>query len=183
MNTHPTDSIVTLIDYSACGPAHSDYPAALQDRNGSFCKLTRALSEVNIPRFQALARSAVLNQTSYDDMVQLIREFLADRFGFRVLIALPDGRVIFDSFRADDLFASPAPIPAITDNSFANARAGTIAENHNTRVAIISAQLNESGIGYEQKYSTTTLVRDAYIARRLGEQFDNFGTFRLSTAV
>lgn len=181
MSGCPTESIVTLIDYSACGVSHDrDYPSVLVERNGPFCQLSKAFSEINIPRYQALMKSVLLNQVSYDNLVRLTREYLADHFGFRILICLPDGRVIFDSIRADDLLTSPALVPTITDNSFFNARAGTIAENHNTRVAIISAQLNESGVGYEQRYSTTTNNKQVYVARRLGLQFDNFGTFRLS---
>jgi len=177
------DSIVSLNNYSPCGPVNNicGFPPMFLQPDGPFCPVFKGLSEVNLFRYQALVKSALLNRPSYDLLVRVSREYLMDnRSDFRILIALPDGRVIFDSSRADDLLTEPALVPAANDNSFQNALNGTIGENHNTRISILNAQLLESGLGYEQRFSTTTLRRETYIAKRLGAQFDNFGTFRLS---
>jgi len=65
-------------------------------------------------------------------------------------------------------------------NTYANFLAKAINENHNTRAAVISAQLFKCGYGVERKFSTSTSSFETYFAARLGGQFDSAGTARLS---
>jgi hypothetical protein len=87
--------------------------------------------------------------------------------GGRLVITLPDGTVVIDTAKT-------------TKNTYANYQNKLINENHNTRIAILNAQLQTSGIGYETKYSTTDKKSENYLARRLGAYLNNSGTARLS---
>ena len=90
--------------------------------------------------------------------------------GFRILVALPDGTVRFDSSKT-------------TNNTWANANSKTINENHNTRPAIMSAQLTCDGNGNEIKFSTSTGAFEAYSAKRIVNEYgSNGGTVRVSKA-
>ncbi len=66
------------------------------------------------------------------------------------------------------------------DNTFENAVNKAIDENHNTRVSIMSAQLNDEGKAWEEKLSTSSSTVENYVSERCGNQFENFGTVRLS---
>jgi hypothetical protein len=58
----------------------------------------------------------------------------------------------------------------------------TVNENHNSRIAIVSAQLYPCGVGIESKLSTSTGTTESYVALRLGKHLNSAGTARLSTA-
>jgi hypothetical protein len=88
----------------------------------------------------------------------------------RILVSLPGGAVIFDSSKGEK-------------NTYPNFVSKSINENHNTRVAIISSQLDKCGVGYEDKFSTTTSGNEKYVAVCLGQRFRNYGTFRISYKV
>lgn len=92
----------------------------------------------------------------------------------RVLVALSDGKVVIDT---------SVPPSAPNANTFANYTTGDIGENHNTRVAIMSAQQQVNGVSYETKYSTTTGTQQAYVAMRAGPFRNSAGTIRLSVNV
>jgi hypothetical protein len=85
----------------------------------------------------------------------------------RVVITLPDGTVVVDSNAGN--------------NSFANYKAKTINENHNSRIAIHVAQHYQCGFGLETKISSSTGNVEAYFALRLGVHLDSAGTARIST--
>ena len=88
--------------------------------------------------------------------------------GFRLLVTQPDGSVTYDSSKGDA-------------NTYANAQAGTINENHNTRMSIMSAQLTCDGRGNEIKQSTSTGQTEAYQAQTIKDLYGaNKGTVRLS---
>jgi len=88
----------------------------------------------------------------------------------RVLYCEPDGTVIFDSSKG-------------SNNTFANFDSKSINENHNTRVAIMSAQSFVSGYGAEVKSSTSTGRVEVYAGTIVGgSQFNNRGTIRVSYA-
>jgi hypothetical protein len=122
-----------------------------------------------------LLLSEVSDQKSYE--VLLARaELIASRVtDGRVLVALPDGTVVLDTARPDD---PQNLLPS--GNSFQHFEDKTVNENHNSRVAILSAQLFPCGIGAESKLSTTTGDTESYVAIRLGAHLDNLGTVRLS---
>ncbi len=118
-----------------------------------------------------LIDAAVENACGYSNLMnsmQLILNYHLPKV-VRILIALPDGTVLYDSSRGGNN----------TYNNFLNKE---INENHNTRVAIIDAQLNKCGIGYERKnsLSQSTPSKTIYVACRVGTQYNNSGTFRLS---
>ena len=91
----------------------------------------------------------------------------ANNAGLRVIVTLSDGTVAFDS---NSSF-----------NSFVDFRAKKINENHNSRLAILSAMLSNSGVGLEQKFSTSTNKFTNYIAQRVGLSAQNsMGCVRIS---
>ena len=74
--------------------------------------------------------------------------------GLRVLVALADGTVCYDSARGDS-------------NTFNNFQSKSINENHNSRVAILQALLSNNGVGFETKLSTSTNSVTNYLAQRI----------------
>eukprot|EP01084_Bolivina_argentea_P249831 418373_1 len=86
------------------------------------------------------------------------------------LLALADGTVIYDARHGHH-------------NTFENAKNKVITENHNNRLSIISAQLNNKGMAFEEKLSTTTNTHTDYVSRRCGLQYASSGTIRLSNTL
>jgi hypothetical protein len=114
------------------------------------------------------------SQEAWNKMDILIRTFIttdaSSNPGLRVLITLSDGRVAYDTSKT-----------AGGTNTFARYQAGTINDNHNTRVAILTALLGNSGNGNEDKYSSTTGQPEAYNAIRMGLSTPNsLGCSRVS---
>lgn len=94
--------------------------------------------------------------------------------GLRVLISLADGTVSFDSSKYS---------PSVKENlnTFYNFKLKKINENHNSRLAILTAMLGNSALGLENKYSTTTKKFTLYIAQRVGMNTENaLGCIRIS---
>lgn len=83
------------------------------------------------------------------------------------MITLPDGTVVVDTSKG-------------TANTYQNFKNKVINENHNTRVAILDAQIYDCGVGLETKKSTTDNVVESYVAKRLGNYLDSAGTVRIS---
>jgi hypothetical protein len=110
----------------------------------------------------------VTNQSSYAALLALARTVASsiNAANGRVVITLPDGTVVLDTSRSDSV------------NTYANFIAKNVNENHNTRVAIFSAQQYPCGIGLESKFSTSTGNREHYVAIRLGDHLDSEGTVR-----
>jgi len=86
----------------------------------------------------------------------------------RVVVTLPDGTVVYDSKET-------------VNNTWSNFNGKIINENHNTRPAIMEAQLFNYGKGYESKYSTSTGSQENYAAFRIGGLGASLGTIRFST--
>ena len=118
---------------------------------------------------------AVSDANTYGDLLSFSRDLAASVPNGRLLVALPDGTVVVDTFQPDDLDNTLAE-----GNSYQHFENKTVNENHNTRVAIMSAQLYPCGLGVESKPSTTTGTFQSYVALRLGGQFQSSGTARLS---
>ncbi|MBP6366155.1 MAG: hypothetical protein KBA82_09155 [Nitrosomonas sp.] len=85
----------------------------------------------------------------------------------RVIVTLPDGTVVVDTSKG-------------ANNTYTNFIDKAINENHNTRVAILDAQIYDCGVGLETKTSSSTGVKEVYLAKRLGAYLDSAGTVRLS---
>ncbi len=86
----------------------------------------------------------------------------------RIVVALPDGTVVVDTSKG-------------ALNTFANFQAKTINENHNSRVAIFTAQEYPCGIAVERKFSSTDGTIETYFSLRAGSHLDSLGTIRIST--
>jgi hypothetical protein len=95
----------------------------------------------------------------------------------RVVVTLSDGQVVLDTSK-DTVVVNGSTVPA---NSFARFQSKSINENHNSRVAILTALLSNAGTGYEEKYSTTELKFETYHAQRMGASPSNaLGVVRVS---
>lgn len=119
---------------------------------------------------------AVENQSTYQALLTRTRQIASSLSTGRMVITLPDGTVVVDTAAADD--------PGNTlprGNSYKHFVDKTVNENHNSRVAIFSAQLYPCGVGIETKVSTTTGDDESYVAVRLGAHLNSAGTARLST--
>jgi len=119
---------------------------------------------------------AVENQSTYQALLTKARQIASSLPTGRMVITLPDGTVVVDTAATDD---AGNTLPR--GNSYQHLVAKTVNENHNSRVAIFSAQLSPCGVGIETKVSTTTGDDESYVALRLGAHLNSAGTARLST--
>ena len=130
----------------------------------------------HVPQLKA-SLAAVVDQATYQSLLDLARGIASSTPTGRVLITLPDGTVVVDTSKPDD----PTNLtPAVQANSFQHFKNKTVNENHNTRTSIFDAQLWPCGLGVERKFSTTDNVSEIYLAERLGDYLNNDGTARLS---
>jgi hypothetical protein len=113
------------------------------------------------------------NETNWGIMFNGLQQFVFDNSGnefytrLRVVITDPDGTVVYDSSK--------------TNNTYQNYLSKTINENHNTRLAIITALVSSAGSGREQKWSTSTRSFEQYLAVRIGINSESaFGCIRIS---
>jgi len=79
----------------------------------------------------------------------------------RVLIIEADGTVAYDSSRITSTNTTQ-------QNTYSNYQAKTINENHNSRPAVITALISNSGVGKEQRWSSTNGTFQQYLAIRMG---------------
>jgi hypothetical protein len=135
----------------------------------------QALINAMLARFGTLstALAGVIDQPSYQALLNEANALAADLATGRVVITLPDGTVMIDTAR-DDNTASPS------SNSYQHFLDKTINENHNSRLAILAAQEYSCGIGIESKLSSTTGQTESYVAIRAGQHLDSLGTVRMS---
>ncbi|MBP6057860.1 MAG: hypothetical protein KA524_05505 [Nitrosomonas sp.] len=111
--------------------------------------------------------NAVTNQATYGTLLTEANATAALLANGRIVVTLPDGTVVVDTSKG-------------ATNTYDNFVAKAINENHNTRVAILDAQIYDCGVGLETKTSTSTGVAEIYLAKRLGVYLDSAGTVRLS---
>jgi hypothetical protein len=94
--------------------------------------------------------------------------------GLRFLITSSDGRVVYDTTKANNV------------NTHANyiAPEQSIGENHSSRPEIMQALLSTSGIGICKRYSNTASDLLFYLATRLGSGPDSpEGIFRINLKI
>lgn len=120
--------------------------------------------------------AAVVGQPTYATLLKTSRTLANSIRNGRLIVTLPDGTVVLDTGKPDD---AANTLPA--GNSYAHFQSKTVNENHNSRVSIFSAQQWPCGKAIESKLSTSTGVREDYVAIRLGNHLDSVGTARLST--
>jgi hypothetical protein len=136
-----------------------------------YAKLNTRLSNTVMTELNRLV-SLVKDAASYNKLATYAKRVAG---AGRILITVPDGTVLYDSSKG-------------ASNTYAKYLGKTINENHNSRIAILDAQLYECGLGVEAKYSTTDRAREYYVAARLGlgtraaaaSYLNNLGTVRLS---
>jgi hypothetical protein len=129
-----------------------------------------------VPQLKELL-AAVVDQATYQSLLDLARSIAGGTATGRVLITLPDGTVVVDTSKSDD----PSDLtPDVQANSFQHFKNKTVNENHNTRISILDAQLWPCGLGVERKFSTTDNAFEIYLAQRLGPYLNNEGTARFS---
>lgn len=108
--------------------------------------------------------------------------------GYRIVVADPSGHVVVDTsmganintFHNYNVSTIRVATHAFPPHFVELPVSGLINENHNTRVAIMEAQMFAEGTGYETKFSDTTKTVQAYVAIRLGQFRNSSGTIRLS---
>lgn len=108
----------------------------------------------------------VVDAGTYDALLAVAQQIAAKLTDSRIVITLPDGTVVLDT--------------SAGNNTYANYQAKLIRENHNSRIAILDAQNNRCGVGYEHKLSSTQWTYQKYVAIRLGEYLNSAGTIRIS---
>tara|TARA_E500000331_G_scaffold328700_1_gene348680 strand:- start:600 stop:1064 length:465 start_codon:yes stop_codon:yes gene_type:complete len=107
------------------------------------------------------------DESKYDNAKNAL-DAEAEKMEGRILITLPDGTVKYDSAKGEK-------------NSWSNFKGKNINENHNSRPAIMSAQLSRNFFGAEIKYSTSTGRVEAYLAKAMRLKYgNNLGTVRIS---
>jgi hypothetical protein len=110
---------------------------------------------------------AVVDSTTYNALLAAANVLASKVVGGRVVITLPDGTVVIDTFQG-------------ATNTYANFQAKTINENHGSRIAIHHSLSQQCGVGWERKLSTTTETVQNYVAVRLGQYLRHIGSVRLS---
>ncbi len=109
----------------------------------------------------------VKDQTSYAKLLAEANLTALSTPKGRVVVTLQDGTVVVDTSKG-------------ASNTYVNYIAKKINENHNSRIAILDAQLYECGVGVETKRSTTDNKVESYVAQRLGTYLESSGTARFS---
>ena len=119
----------------------------------------------------------ILGEDQWNDMAQGINAFINDEQtdptgmlypDLRVVVTLADGTVVIDTF---------------ADSTFAKYTTNSINENHNSRLAILTALMSNAGTGFEKKYSSTVGNDKVYYyyASRMGSSAQNaLGVVRVS---
>lgn len=132
----------------------------------AYANLNAILTPAQVTKFKNKL-NGVTGAPTYNSLLNEANTVAALIANGRVLITLPDGTVVVDTSKG-------------ANNTYANFQAKTINENHNSRIAILDAQLWACGVGLETKTSTSTGDVEVYLAKRLGAYLDSAGTVRLS---
>ena len=104
----------------------------------------------------------ILDQDTWNDMDDGVSAFVEDSTGdlypgLRVLVTLSDGTVAYDTKSANNTYLA-----------FSTKNPKAINENHNSRLAILTALMSNAGTGYEKKYSYSNGQDQVYYAVRMG---------------
>jgi hypothetical protein len=140
----------------------------------------------------------VVDQPTYQLLLDDARTLANSLPTGRLLVTLPDGTTVVDTAKTDDPTCDitdvdcgawggypedvPVGCPCANGqrNSYGHFQKKSVNENHNSRIAILAAQQWPCGLGLETKFSTSSGTNEHYVAARLGDQYDNEGTARLS---
>jgi len=117
----------------------------------------------------------LMSEDTYDDAYMMIMDMAGD--DYRVLITDPDGEVWLDTYSEMELGSG-------YENTFENASAGMINENHSDRQSIMDALESEEGKGMEIKESMTSDgMMQEYVAVRCGDMDAPEGVVRVSMSM
>jgi hypothetical protein len=140
----------------------------------------------------------VVDQPTYQLLLDAARDLAESIPSGRLVVTLPDGTTVVDTSKTDDAACDitdadcgawggypedvPPGCPCANGqrNSYGHFQKKSVNENHNSRIAILAAQQWPCGLGLETKFSTSSGQNEHYVAARLGDQYDNEGTARLS---
>jgi len=156
------------------------YKALFTALDPKISPLTTAVNSVLV------APTVPAKTAAYVNMVARIQTVLFPGIGAspRLLLAESDGTVLYDSAQigktVTNSTASCGPIGLVPRNSYASFCTKQVNENHNSRIAILDAQLYPCGRGLETKYSTSVNKFQFYVADRMGVYLNNRGTARYS---
>jgi hypothetical protein len=130
-------SLISLNAMAACAPqVQAKLTAA------PYASLNAILTPARINGLKAKL-DAVTNVATYNALRTEAHATAALIADGRVVITLPDGTVVVDTSKG-------------AANTYQNFQDKVINENHNTRVAILDAQIYDCGVGLETKTSTST---------------------------
>lgn len=163
----PKYLVATKIDCNGC--TKSDLciaPSKCIIKDETCKKLFCELKESIIFHKLHLALKGITDVATYDAFLAVIVQIASRVTDGRIIVTLPDGTLVLDTEGSA--------------NTFADFQAGTVGENHNSRVAVLCAQKEACGTGYERKLSSTTDRIEKYVAIRLGKYLDSEGTIRFS---
>ena len=147
----------------------------------SLLQTTRADVSINGVLVPSVANVAITKfmknpglEENWNNMNTIIQKFMTEYkpliTGLRVLVTLTEGHVAYDTLQ-----------DASGNNTYANYLTNSINVNHNTRVSIMMALLSNSGVGNENKYSSTTGLPTGYNVVRMGlSPSDALGCTRVS---
>ncbi|MBL8498249.1 hypothetical protein ABF87_07000 [Nitrosomonas sp. JL21] len=153
--------LISFNAMSACAPQVQTKLTA-----APYASLNAILTPAKINSFTTKL-NAVANVATYNALRTEANATAALIADGRVVVTLPDGTVVVDTSKG-------------AANTYQNFQDKVINENHNTRVAILDAQLYDCGVGLETKTSTSTGSEEVYVAKRLGAYLNSAGTVRLS---
>lgn len=155
----------TSFNAAAAGQCAPGVPALL--KSPAYKTLDTTLTAADVTALKN-AMQTITNDAQYQVVLDLANAIAAKAGAAgRVVVTTPDGTVVVDTKKT-------------TANTYANFIAKAISENHNSRVAILDAQLWPCGAGVETKFSTVTGTTESYVARRVGNYLNSLGTVRIS---
>ena len=161
-------------------------------------ELIRDDQEYNYLYEQLCAQAEIIMQlldsvsdcTSYENLYNFCQGFASSIPNGRIVVALPDGTVVVDTYQDFCSCESPDCQEPQCPNIVPNGCNGYnyfinkfVNENHNTRVAVMAAQMFPCGVGCETKYSTTVEATQSYVAIRLGPYLNSLGTVIVSQTI
>jgi hypothetical protein len=169
-----TDLIIDINGYYTLQDCVSGFNEAYAVHQAAYTLVQTAITPA-VPMIDAQLQ-AVADQPTYQTLLNTAHSLANSFTNGRIVITQSDGTVVIDTSKPDD----PTNVLP-SGNSFQHFSNKTVNENHNSRVAIFTAQEYRCGMGIESKLSTTTGQHEHYVALRLGDHLDSDGTLRGST--
>jgi len=123
------------------------------------------LNEATTPAEQTLAYNNLI-AVAEAIQTELNNKLALGHQSARVVITDPDGLVVYDSAKTIGPGPNENNYASYIDGSNPDTFSQAINVNHNSRIAILDAQLYVCGVGVETKESNTTGTQQSYVAIR-----------------